>query len=155
MDSSEDPAAFIRLLEKYKYRYKLAKTLRVGQKVILENHQVQFGKSQKLCELRSGPYTLTKVITKVNYEVALDSDPTRIQVVHRNHLVEFFRRDNDLPTLLSNYEKPVNDNRTEHFYNEYAKNLLSGLNKPIETLTERHHIQEYLPIFPTHLVHPE
>ena len=84
----------------------------------------------------------------MNYEVALDSDPTRIQVVHRNHLVEFFPRDVDLPTLLSNYEQPVNDDRTEHFYNEYAKNRLCGLNKPIETLAERQHVQEYLPIFP-------
>ena len=132
----------------YRNKYKLAKPLRVGQKVLLENHQVPFGKSQKLCELRSGPYTVTKVITKVNYEVALDSDPTRIHVVHRNHLVEFFPRNNDLPTLLSNYEKPVNDDRTEHFYNEYAKNRLSELNKPIETLAERQHVQEYLPIFP-------
>ena len=153
IDSSEDPTAFIRLLEKkrslpYRNKYKLAKPLRVGQKVLLENHQVPFGKSQKLCELRSGPYTVTKVITKVNYEVALDSDPTRIHVVHRNHLVEFFPRNNDLPTLLSNYEKPVNDDRTEHFYNEYAKNRLSELNKPIETLAERQHVQEYLPIFP-------
>ena len=111
----------------YRNKYKLA--IRVGQKVLLENHQVPFGKSQKLCELRSGPYTVTKVITKVNYEVALDSDPTRIQVVHRNHLVEFFPRDNDLSTLLSNYEKPVNDDRTEHFYNEYAKNRLPELNQ--------------------------
>ena len=128
----------------YRNKYKLAKPLRVGQKVLLENHQVPFGKSQKLCELRSGPYTVTKVITKVNYEVALDSDPMRIQVVHRNHLIEFFPRDTDSPTLLSNYEKPVNDDRTEHFYNEYAKNRLSELNQPIE----RQHIQEYLPIFP-------
>ena len=49
----------------YRNKYKLAKTLRVGQKVLLENHQVPFGKSQKLCELRSGPYTVTKVIRKL------------------------------------------------------------------------------------------
>ena len=84
----------------------------------------------------------------MNYEVELDLDPTRNQVVHCNHLVEFFPRDNDLPTLLSNYEKPVNDDRTEHFYNEYAKNRHSKLNQPIETLAERQHIQEFLPIFP-------
>ena len=125
----------------YRNKYNLAKPLRIGQKVILENHQVPFGKSQKLCKLRSGPYTVTKVITKVNYEDALDSDPTRIQVVHRNNFVEFFPRDNDLPTLLSKYEKPVNDDRTEHFYNEYVKNRLSEVNLPIETLAEPQHIQ--------------
>ena len=112
-DPSQDPTAFIRLLEKYKYRYKLVEALRAGRKVLLETHQIPFRKSQKLCELQSGPYTKTKVITKMNYEVALDSDPTRIQDVHRNHLVEFFPRDNDLPTLSSNYEKPFNDDRSE------------------------------------------
>ena len=60
----------------YRNKYKLAKRLRVGQKVLLENHNVPFGKSQKLCELRNGPYTVTKVITKVIYEIAFDADPT-------------------------------------------------------------------------------
>ena len=69
-----------------------------------ELHKIPFGESQKMCELRSGPYILTEVITKVNYEIALDADPTRTQVVHRNHLLEGFRRDNELPNVLSIYE---------------------------------------------------
>ena len=44
----------------YRNKYKLAKPLRVGQKVLLGNHNVSFGKSQKLCELRIGPYIVTK-----------------------------------------------------------------------------------------------
>ena len=118
----------------YRSKYKLAKPLRVGQRVILENHNVSFGKSQKLCELRSEPYIVTKVITKVNYEVALDADPTRTQVVHRNHLLEFFPPDHELPNLLSNYEKPFNYDKTEHFYNEYAKCRHYQLNQPIYSL---------------------
>ena len=80
----------------YRNKYKFAKPLRLGQKVLLENHQFPFGKSQKLSELRSGPYIVTEVFTKVNYKIALDADPTRTQVVHRNHLVEYFPRDNEL-----------------------------------------------------------
>ena len=132
----------------YRNKYKLAKPLQVGQKVLLENHNVPFGKSQKLCELRSGPYIVTEVITKVNYEIALDADPTRTQVIHRNHLVEYFPQDNEIPNLVSNYEKPLNDDRTEHFYNEYAKCLLSHLNQPIDSIVERQHLNDYLPIFP-------
>ena len=109
----------------YRNKYKLAKPLRVGQKVRLEKHNVPFGKSQKLCELRSGPYIVTKVITNVIYEIALDANPTRTQVVHRNHLVEYCLRDNELPNLISNYEKRSNDDKTERFYNEYAKCRLS------------------------------
>ena len=85
---------------------------------------------------------MTKVITKVNYEIALDADPTRTQVVHRNHLVEYFPRDNEIPNLVSNYEKPFNDDKTEHFYNEYAKCRLSHLNQPIDSIVERQHLND-------------
>ena len=44
-------------------KYNLAKPLRVGEKILLENHNVPLGKSQKLCELRGGPYIVTS-----NYE---------------------------------------------------------------------------------------
>ena len=114
----------------------------------MENHNVPFGKSQKLCDLRSGPYIVTQVITKVNYENALDADPTRTQVVHRNHLVEHFPPDHELPNLLSNYEKPLNEDKTERFYNEYAKCRLSQLNQPVDSFVERQHLSDYLPIFP-------
>ena len=132
----------------YRNEYKLAKPLRVGQKVPLKNHNVPFGKSQKLCDLRSGPYIVTQVITKVNYENALDADPTRTQVVHCNHLVEYFPPDHELPNLLSNYEKPFNEDKTERFYNEYAKCRLSQLNQPIDSFVERQHLSDFLPIFP-------
>ena len=132
----------------YRNKYKLAKPLRTGQKVLLENHNVPFGKSQKLCELRCGQYIVTKVITKVFHEIVLDADPTVTQVVHRNHLVEYSPRENELPNLLSNYEKPFNDDKTEHFYNEKTKYRLSQLNQPIDSFVERQHLNDYLPIFP-------
>ena len=84
----------------YRNKYKLAQQLRVGQKVLLENHKVPFGKSQKLCELRSGPDLVTKVTTEINHEIALDADLTRTQVVYRNHLVENFPRDSELQELI-------------------------------------------------------
>ena len=114
----------------------------------MENHNVPFGKSQKLGELRIGPYIVTKVSTKVNYEIAFDADPTKTHVVHRNHLVEYFPSDKELPNLVSNYEKTFNDEKTEHFYNEYAKCRLSHLNQPINSIVERQHLNDYLPIFP-------
>ena len=102
---------------------------------------------KNFCELRSGPYIVTKVITKANYEIALEADQTRTQVVHRNHLVDYFPRDNELPNLLSNYEKPFNDEKTERFYNENAKCRLFQLNQPINSFVEREHLNDYLPIF--------
>ena len=131
----------------YRNKYKLAKRLRVGQKVLSENHNSPFGKSQKICELRRGPYIVTKINTKVNYEIAFIADPTRNQLVQRNHLVEYFPRNNELPNLISNYQKPFNDDKTEHFYNEYAKSRPSQLNQPINTIVDRQYLNDYSPIF--------
>ena len=42
----------------------------------MENHSIEDGKSKKLQDLRSGPYTVTNKVTNVNYEIQLDSDQT-------------------------------------------------------------------------------
>ena len=80
---------------------------------------------------------MTKVTTKVNYEIALDADLTRTEVVHRNHPVEDFPRNNELPNYLFNYENPFDDDKTEHFHNEYTKCRLSQFNQPINSFVER------------------
>ena len=84
---------------------------------------------------------------KVNFEIALDSDPTGTQIVHRNDLVECFPRDNQLSHLLSTYRMPFNDNKTENFHKKCARNQLSQLNQPIELIAERQHLKDFLPIF--------
>ena len=55
----------------------------------MENHYIEDGKSKKLQELRSGPYTVTNKVTNVNYEIQLDSDQTIKKTAHRNHLIEY------------------------------------------------------------------
>ena len=116
----------------YRNMYKPAKPRRVGHIILLENHNVPFGKSQRLCEHRSGPQIVTEKTTKFDNEIDLDADPTRTRVLNRNPLVEYFSRDNELPNLLSIYKKPFNDDKTERFYNENAKNLPSQLNQPFD-----------------------
>ena len=115
----------------YPNKYKLAKAPPIGQKVLLENHTFPFGKLQNLCDLRIGPHIATNVNMKVIHDIALDSDPTRSQVVHRNYLIACFPGDNELPNILSGYEKPFNDDKIELIDNEFATNRLSQLNPPI------------------------
>ena len=122
----------------YQNKCKLAKPLRVGQKVLSENHKIPFRKSQKMCELPCEPCIVTKVVMKVNYESALGADPTRTQVVHCNHLVEYFPLHNELPNLLSTYEKPFNDDKTVHFNSKIAKNGISRSNQLIDFFVEQH-----------------
>ncbi len=50
-------------------RHKLGQQLTVGQKVLKENHSLDLSKSQKLSQLRTGPYTVTKKITNTIYEI--------------------------------------------------------------------------------------
>ena len=103
----------------YRNRYKLGRKLEIGQKVLLEDHSSVTGKSKKLCELRSGPYTITKVITEVNYEITLDNDPTTKRAAHRNHLIEYFPASKTLPPLVQEYADPTNmDNE---FYKRIEK----------------------------------
>ena len=131
----------------YRNKYKLAKPFGIGEKVLAGNHHVPFGESQKLCELQIGPCIVTKVITKIVYQNALDADPTRTQVVHRNHLAEFFPRDNEIPNLF-NYEKPFIKDETKNFYNECAMNRMSQLNQSIDSFVEQQQLHHHLPMFP-------
>ena len=71
------------------------------------------------------------------YEIDLDLDPMKTQVAHPNHLVEYYPRDNELSNLLSNYEKPFNDNETDYIYNENTLNWFFQLNQPFYSFFER------------------
>ena len=102
----------------------------------------------KLRKPRSRSYVMAKVITKFNFKVALDTDATRTQVVHHNHRVEYFPCENEVPKLSSNYEKRSNDDTTENFYNKIAKNWLSQLSQSTDSIVERQHLNDLLPIFP-------
>ena len=54
-------------------RFKLSEHIKVGYKIILENHAEQLLKSKKLPVLRSGPYTVSKQLTNTTQELVHDS----------------------------------------------------------------------------------
>ena len=94
---------------KYRNQYRHAKPLSLNQKVLLENHSQPLNMSKKHCQLRQGPYSVLKQITSVNYEIALDSDPSVTLVAHRNHLIEYFPKEEKLPKLLAEYQNPTKE----------------------------------------------
>ena len=57
---------------KYRNRFKLGKPIPEGRKVLLENHSKGLLKSKKLQELRSGPYTVQRMLTNTTYEIQHD-----------------------------------------------------------------------------------
>ena len=97
----------------YRNRFKLGRPLAVGQKVLLENHKPDLSKSQKLKQLRVGPFTVTKQITNTTYEIKEDENPENVKVTHRNHLLEYFPKEETLPPLLTNYAPVEQD---DNFY---------------------------------------
>ena len=53
----------------YRNRFKLGHHLEIGQKVLYENHQQDFTRSQKLQQRKLGPITVTKRITNTTYQI--------------------------------------------------------------------------------------
>ena len=112
----------------YRNRFKLGRPINIGQKVFLENHTADLSRSQKSKQLGVGPFTVTKQITNTNYEIQEDANPDNIKVTHRNHLIEFFPKEERLPPLITNYASPIT--KDSDFYkhlvqlqiNDYSSN---------------------------------
>ena len=81
----------------YRNKPKLGKELQVGQKVLRENFTKELNESKKLSSLRSGPYTVLQKITKTIYEIGLDELPGKALHSHKNHLIEYFPKDETIP----------------------------------------------------------
>ena len=66
-------------------------------------------RSQKLKQLRVGPFTVTKQTTIATYEIQEDAIPKNIKVTHRNHLIEKFPHEERLPPLITNFAPITED----------------------------------------------
>ena len=110
----------------YRNRFKLGSHLNIGQKVLLENHRKDLSKSQKLQQLRLGPFTVTKRITNTTYQIKNDQNPENLRTVHRNHLIEYFPKEETLPPLIEEYTTPYRGDTD--FYNNFVKGRIERLN---------------------------
>ena len=103
----------------YRNRFKLGQHLSIGQKVLYENHREDLSKSQKLQQRRLGPFTATKRVTNTTYQIQDDKDPTILKTVHRNHLVEYYPKEETLPPMIEDYV-PM-DRRPGDFYERFME----------------------------------
>ena len=87
----------------YRNRFNLGHYLDVGQKVLHQNHQKELSKSQKLQQRRLGSFTVTKRVTSTKYQIQDDKDPSIIKVVHLNHLVYFYPKEESFPAMIEEY----------------------------------------------------
>ena len=106
-------------------RFKLGRTISTGQKVFLENHAQDLTKSQKLKQLRIGPFTVTTQITNTTYEIREDANLDNVKTTHRNHLIEYFPKEERLPPLITNYAVISKDS---DFYKHLVKSQIEQYN---------------------------
>ena len=88
---------------KYRSKFNVAKMLKVGAQVLVENNTKPTDRSKKLQTRREGPYLIQEVVTPVNYRVQDIANPTKIRVVHRNLLLPYYPKEETLPHLVSKY----------------------------------------------------
>ena len=118
----------------YRNRFKLGQHLEIGQKFLYENHRQDLSKSQKLQQRRLGPFTVTKRVTNTTYQIQDDKDPTILRTVHRNHLVEYYPKEETLPPMIEEYV-PM-DRRHDDFYERFMEQRFQKINNPGQSSTE-------------------
>ena len=91
--------------------------------------------SQKLQQRRLGPFTVTKRVTNTTYQIQDDKDPTILKTVHRNHLVEYYSKEETLPPLIEEY-LPM-DRRHDDFYERFMEQQDSENKQPRTIWHER------------------
>ena len=111
-------------------RFKLGRPISTGQKVFLENHAQDLMRSQKLKQLRVGPFTVTKQITNTTYVIREDANLDNVKTTHRNHLIEYFPKEEQLPPLITNYAVISRDSDFhKHLVNSQIEQYNSGKEK--------------------------
>ena len=116
----------------YRNRFKLGHHLDIGQKVLYENHRQDLSKSQKLKQRQLGPFPVTKRVTSTTYQIQDDKDTSIVKTVHRNHLVEYYPKQESLPVMIEEYVPP--DQRHDDFYERFLEQRIGKLNSFNEPL---------------------
>ena len=116
----------------YRNRFKLGHRLDIGQKNLYENHQQDLSKSQKLQQRRLGPFAVTKRITSTIYQIQDNKDPSVVKTFHRNHLLEYYSKEESLPAMIEKYVP--NDQRQDDFYERFLEQRIGKLNNFTESV---------------------
>ena len=105
--------------------------LEVGQKVLYEDHKQDLTRNQTLQQRRPGPLTVTERIRSTTYQIQDDGGPPIFKLVHKNHLVEYYPREDSLPAMTEEYVPP--DHQDDIFYERFMEQRARTLNNPNTT----------------------
>ena len=112
----------------YTNRFKLGQHLEIGQKVLYQNCRENLSRSRKLQQRRLEPFTVTKRLTNTTYQIQDDKDLLILKTVHRNHLVEYYPKEETLPPMREEYV-PM-DKRHDDFYERFMEQRIQKMNNP-------------------------
>ena len=118
----------------YRNRSKLRHHLILAKNVFHEKHQYDPLESQKLKQHRLGALTVTNCATNTRYQIHDGTESRVLKVVHRNHLVEYYCREESLPLMTEEYV--LSDKHHDEFYerfmswNDGYKILMTQRNPP-------------------------
>ena len=79
-----------------------------------------------------GPFTVTKRVTSTTYQIRDNKDPSISKTVHRNHLVEWYPKEESLPAMIEEYVP--HDQRRDDFYERFLEQRIGKLNSFTEPL---------------------
>ena len=122
----------------YRNRFKLGQPLEIGQKVLYENQRQDLSKSQKLQQKRLGSFTVTKRVTNTTYQIQDDKDSTLLKTVNRNHIVEYYPKEETQPPMIEEYVPLKRHN--DDFYERFIEQRYQKLNN-----SEQHSMEDFLP----------
>ena len=116
----------------------------LSTKVLNENPRQDHSKSQKLQQRRLGPFTVTKRVTNTTYQIQDDKDPTTPRTVHRNHLVEYYPKEETVPPKIEQYVpmdkshddfyERIMEQRIQKIYDPEQSGMENSLPFPVEPL---------------------
>ena len=75
-----------------------------------------------------------KRITSTTYQIQDHKDPTILKTVHRNHLVEYYPKEESLPPMIEEYVP--SDTSRDNFYERFLDRRVQQLNNPKETAND-------------------
>ena len=122
----------------YRNWFKLGQHLDIGQKVLYGNHCQDLSNSQKYQQRQLGPFIVIKRVTNTTYQNQEDKKSTTLETVLRNHLVEYYPREETLPPMI---EEDVPMNRHHYDFSEkFMEQWIQQLNN-----SQQHSMEDSLP----------
>ena len=107
------------------------------RKSFTKNYRQNLSRNQKLQQRRLGPFTVTKRITSTIYQIQDHKYPSVKKTVHRNHLVEYYPKEESLPAMIGEYV-PHDQQKDADFFERFLEQRIGKLNSFTEPHAENH-----------------